>query len=139
MAGRVRLCALSVFIYLGAWAQVIEFESGGLKYQTLTRSDVTIMFARMPTHMRDFSILQVAVSNGSHAPYVIRPEDFRYTRGDGSVTRGAGLSLVRSVPVARRRLPKASVHSMTFGALMASPPLRGMFFGSAPTAVMTVT
>src|SRR5216683_2915651 len=45
-----------------------------------------------------------------------------------------GPSPVRSVPVARRRLPKARVHSMTFGELMASPPLQGMFFGSAPAA-----
>ena len=90
MARRVRLCALSIIIYFGASAQVIEFESGGLKYQTLTRNEVTIMFARMPTHMRDFSIMQVAVSNGSHAPYMIRPEDFRYARVDGSVIHAIG-------------------------------------------------
>src|SRR5437588_11404178 len=42
------------------------------------------MFAHMPTHVREFSILQVAVSNGSHAPYTIRPEDFRFVHGDGS-------------------------------------------------------
>ena len=33
-----------------AHAQVIEFESNGLKYQTLTRSGVTVMFAIMPQH-----------------------------------------------------------------------------------------
>ena len=70
-----------------AQAQVIEFESNGLKYQTLTRSGVTVMFAVMPQHLRDYAILQVAVSNGSKGPYVIRPEDFTFVRPDGVVLR----------------------------------------------------
>src|SRR5207244_6048512 len=59
-----------------AAAQVIEFESHGLKYQTLTRSGITVMFAPLPIHVREYIILQVAVSNGSAGPYVIKPEDF---------------------------------------------------------------
>lgn len=43
------------------------------------------MFAHMPKNLKEFSILQVAVSNGSGSHYTIRPEDFRYVRGDGSV------------------------------------------------------
>jgi hypothetical protein len=73
------LCALS--------AQVIEFESNGLKYQTLTRSGVTVMFAQMPSHIHEYTILQVAVSNGSPGPYVIRPDDFSYQRPDGNSIR----------------------------------------------------
>ena len=72
-------------LYHCARAQVIEFESNGLKYQTLTKSGVTVMFARMPAHLREFSIIQVAVSNGSSASYIIRPEDFSYIRQDGEV------------------------------------------------------
>lgn len=72
-----------MMLCLCAYSQVIEFESGGLKYQTLTRRGVTLMFAHMPAHVRDFSIVQVAVSNGSSAPYTIRPEDFRFVRDDG--------------------------------------------------------
>jgi hypothetical protein len=68
-------------------AQVIEFESNGLKYQTLTRSGVTVMFAVMPHQLHEFAIIQVAVSNGSRGPYVIRPEDFTYVRADGLVVR----------------------------------------------------
>jgi hypothetical protein len=68
-----------------AHAQVIEFEANGLKYQTLTKSGVTIMFALLPAQVRNFSIVQVAVSNGSGAPYIIRPEDFTYFRNDGAV------------------------------------------------------
>jgi hypothetical protein len=70
-------------------AQVIEFESNGLKYQTLTRSGVTVMFAVMPQHLHEYAIIQVAVSNGSNGPYVIRPEDFTYMRGDGVALRAA--------------------------------------------------
>jgi hypothetical protein len=72
-----------------AHAQVIEFESNGLKYQTLTRSGVTVMFAVMPQHLHEFAIIQVAVSNGSKAPYVIRPEDFTYVRSDGVELRAS--------------------------------------------------
>src|SRR5204862_4553663 len=64
-------------------AQVIEFESGGLKYQTLSRNGVTVMFAHLPTHVREYAILQVAVSNGAQLPYNIRPEDLTFERADG--------------------------------------------------------
>lgn len=83
----VRLGALGASICVLVLGQVIEFDSGGLHYQTLTRRGVTVMFAPMPTHLREFTILQVAVSNGSQAPYTIRPEDFRFVREDGSVIR----------------------------------------------------
>jgi hypothetical protein len=64
-------------------AQIIEFDSGGLKYKTLTHNGVTIMFATLPTHVRDYAILQVAISNGSPVSWAIRPEDFRFERADG--------------------------------------------------------
>jgi hypothetical protein len=72
-----------MLFYQCATAQVIEFESHGLKYQTLTRNGVTVMFATLPSHLREYTILQVTVSNGSAAPYVIRPEDFYYVRNTG--------------------------------------------------------
>jgi hypothetical protein len=61
-------------------AQVIEFEQNGLKYQTLTRAEVTVMFAHLPQHLKGYSMLQVAVSNGSKLPCTVRPEDFTYIR-----------------------------------------------------------
>jgi hypothetical protein len=70
-------------------AQVIQFESNGLRYQTLTRSGVTIMYAHLPRHLHEYSIIQVAVSNGSPGPYVIRPEDFSIEYADGTALRGA--------------------------------------------------
>jgi hypothetical protein len=72
----------------GAVAQIIEFESGGLKYKTMTRNGVTIMFASLPRHIRDYAILQVAVSNGSPVSWSIRPEDFRFERTDGTSIQG---------------------------------------------------
>jgi hypothetical protein len=79
---------LSLFPLCGG-AQVIEFESNGLKYQTLTRSGVTIMFAHLPIHPRGYSIIQAAISNGSGGSYAIKPEDFSYVRQDNSVLRAS--------------------------------------------------
>ncbi len=78
------LLAALVLCLRPACAQVIEFESNGLKYQTLTRSGVTVMFAQLPTHVHQYAIVQVAVSNGAPSPYFIRPEDFTYVRSDGT-------------------------------------------------------
>ena len=80
---------LAGLLYHVATAQVIEFESHGLKYQTLTRSGVTVMFAPLPSHVREYTILQVAVSNGSAGPYVIKPEDFYYLRNGGEQLQAA--------------------------------------------------
>jgi hypothetical protein len=57
--------------------QAIEFDSGGLKYQTLTREGLTIMWAELPSQLRDFTVLQIAVSNGSPSTRTVKPEDFR--------------------------------------------------------------
>jgi len=81
--GLARAATLWLGFALGLPGQVIEFESNGLKYQTITKGGVTVMFARLPGHVHDFSILQVAVSNGSPAPYIIRPEDFTFFKNGG--------------------------------------------------------
>ncbi len=66
-------------------AQVIEFESGGLKYKALTRNGLTIMVANLPAHVRDYAIIQVAVSNGSAVSWTVKPEDFSFQAADGRV------------------------------------------------------
>src|SRR5262245_9347886 len=78
-----RLCLL-VMTTACLWSQVVEFESGGLKYQTLTKNGLTIMVAELPSNVRGYSVLQVAVSNGSRTTYVVKPEDFLFERSDGS-------------------------------------------------------
>ena len=85
---------------LAGSAQVIEFESGGLKYQTLTRNSVTVMFAHLPARVHEYAIIQVAVSNGAQAPVIIRPEDVTFERSDGAVffsTEGKPLGAGRVV------------------------------------------
>jgi hypothetical protein len=94
MVVKARLVALGALVCLLACGQVIEFDNRGLHYQTLTRRGVTVMFAHMPTHLREFSILQVAVSNGSQTPYSIRPEDFRFVRTDGTTIPAASADQV---------------------------------------------
>jgi hypothetical protein len=79
-------------------AQVIPFESNGLHYQTLTRGGVTVMFAYLPSHVKEYSILQVSVSNGSPITWMVKPEDFSYRRTDGTVSQAsAALTVVNSL------------------------------------------
>jgi hypothetical protein len=79
---------------LGALAQVIEVESNGLKYQTLTRSGVTVMLTHLPRALHQYALVQVTISNGSSGPYVIRPEDFTFERSDGRVVRAVSSRMV---------------------------------------------
>src|SRR5215469_12793298 len=80
-------CGVAVFLVNWAPAQVIEFESHGQKYQTLTKSGVTLMYTHMPNRLHEYAVIQVAISNGAATPYVIRPEDFHYVRADGTTIR----------------------------------------------------
>jgi hypothetical protein len=68
-------------------AQVIELQANGIAYQTLTKSGVTVMFNHLPGNLHQYTILQVAISNGSQGPYIIRPEDFTFERTDGGKIR----------------------------------------------------
>lgn len=65
-------------------AQAIEFESNGLKYQTLTKNGLTLMFTYLPAHLKDYAVMQIAISNGSSISWTVRPEDFQYKRRDGT-------------------------------------------------------
>jgi len=78
----------------GLSAQVIEFESGGLKYQTLSRDGLTIMYAHLPVQVREYAIVQATVTNGSKAVTVIRPEDFAFRLPDGKDVRAGSASAV---------------------------------------------
>lgn len=81
----IRMPATALACLAGALAfgQVIEFDSAGLRYQALTRGGLTIMFAHLPAHVRDFAIVQLAVSNGSGKVYIVRPEDCVYELDTG--------------------------------------------------------
>lgn len=78
--------ALAVASARAAHSQIIEFESGGLKYQALTHGGFTIMFSPLALRIRDYAVLQVAISNGTQISWSVRPEDFRFERADGTAT-----------------------------------------------------
>jgi hypothetical protein len=88
-------------------AQIIDFESNGLHYKTLTKGGVTVMFAYLPSHLKQYSIMQVSISNGSPVAWVVKPEDFTYRRQDGTDSQAsAALTVVNSL------LEKASRHDV---------------------------
>ena len=88
-------------------AQIIDFESNGLHYKTLTKSGVTVMFAYLPAHLKEYSIVQVSISNGSPIAWMVKPEDFSYKRQDGTIWQAApALAVVNSL------LAKASRHDV---------------------------
>jgi hypothetical protein len=105
--------------------QVIEFESNGLKYQTLTRSGVTVMCAVLPARLREFAIIQISVANGSAGPYVIRPEDFSFARADGRVVRAASAdTVVRMISQRGARSDILSLTQIYEAALYGHPKMR---------------
>ncbi|MEK7751292.1 MAG: hypothetical protein AAB654_05210, partial [Acidobacteriota bacterium] len=87
MSVRRWLLLFAMLTAVCAPAQVIEFESGGLKYQTLTRRGITIMYAHLPTRLRQWAIIQLAASNGSPLECAILPDTLEYRRKDGTVLR----------------------------------------------------
>ena len=80
----IPIAAMVALLAAGAGAQVIMFESGGLRYQTLSREGVTVMFAHLPAHLHDYQIIQIGVSNGSTDKFTIRPEDFIFEESGGT-------------------------------------------------------
>jgi hypothetical protein len=78
------VAVLAAVCAAGIGAQVIPFESGGLRYQTLSKEGVTVMFAHLPARLHDYQIIQAGISNGSAARITVRPEDFIFERSDGT-------------------------------------------------------
>src|SRR5437762_287122 len=50
-------------------APPIEFESHGMTYEALTREGITVMFAPIPPHIKDYNAVQITVTNGSPVPW----------------------------------------------------------------------
>lgn len=89
-AQRIRILfslAALVFFCSAARAQAIEFESNGLRYLTLTREGVTLMFAELPMRVRDYAVIQVAISNGSPSNRTVKPDDFEFRTAAGDVIK----------------------------------------------------
>ncbi len=75
-------------------AQVIEYESAGVKHQTLTRNGITVNFATTHSHVKEYVMIQVAIANGSEIYSTIRPEDFTFQLSDGQQIRAAAADAV---------------------------------------------
>ena len=78
-----KLVLTLAFLAVSASAQVITFEANGLNYQTLTKGGLTIMFARLPMHTKDYAVLQVAISNGAKTSWNVKPDDFTFRPEQG--------------------------------------------------------
>ncbi len=77
----VRWFTLAALLFSAAvQAQVIEYESNGQKYQTLTRQGVTVIVTHLPNHVAGFGLVQVSVANGSGIYWTVRPEGFSYVK-----------------------------------------------------------
>jgi hypothetical protein len=83
-------------------AQIIPFESGGLSYKAMTRGGVTVMFASLPLRVRDYAVLEVAISNGSPIAWAVKPEDFVFESDSGG-----SMEALPPVTVVRTLLAKA--------------------------------
>jgi hypothetical protein len=64
---------------------IIDFESAGLKYKAMTRGGVTVMFSLLPMHIRDYAVVQVAVSNGSPVSWTVNAQDCSFQKPDGQM------------------------------------------------------
>lgn len=98
---------LALLIAFGAQAQIIDFESNGLRYKTLTKNGLTVMFAPLGSHVQVYAVLQVSIANGSPVSWTVRPEDFHYRRTDGNV-----ISAAPALEVVNSLIEKASRHDV---------------------------
>ena len=88
------IVAATLVLSAGLTGQVIDFESNGLHYQALTRNSVTVTFAKLPSHIAAYNVFQVTITNGSPVSWVVKPEDFTFSRQDGSAIRATPADVV---------------------------------------------
>jgi hypothetical protein len=110
---RVSLFLLAFFLVIASSASPaqnpssasgpIDFESHGMHYEALTKNGITVMFAPLPPHVKDYNIVQVTVTNGSPVSWTVKPSDFSFKRHDGTV-----LQVISADEVVASLLDKAS-------------------------------
>jgi hypothetical protein len=103
----MRLSPLAGLLACVLSAQIIPFESNGLQYQTLTKGGMTVMFAYLPARLKEYSIVQVSISNGSPVAWTIKPTDFSYHQQDGTA-----LQALAALAVVNNLLAKGSRHDV---------------------------
>ena len=105
LAARLAACA-ALFAPIAS-PQIIPFESNGLLYKTLTKGGVTVMFAYLPAHLKEYSIMQVSLANGSPISWTVKPEDFSYRQQDGTLWQASP-----ALTVVNNLLAKAGRHDV---------------------------
>lgn len=86
---------------LGAPEPPVVFESHGLEYDALTRNGITVMFAQLPTRLKEFNIVQITITNGSLVSWTVRPDDFTFVRSDGATVPSVSADYVVETLLAR--------------------------------------
>lgn len=55
-----------------------------MEYEALTKEGITVMFAPLPPHIKEYNIIQITVTNGSLVSWTVKPGDFMFVRQDGT-------------------------------------------------------
>jgi hypothetical protein len=83
----VRIAALipAILLAMTAFAQVIEYQADGQKYQTLTHKGLTVIITHLSVQIAGYGLVQVSIANGSQIHWTVKPEDFEYVRGPETI------------------------------------------------------
>jgi hypothetical protein len=74
-----------ILLTVTAFAQVIEYQADGQKYQTLTHNGLTVIITHLPVQVAGYGLLQVSIANGSQIHWTVKPEEFEYVRGPETI------------------------------------------------------
>lgn len=85
VAGRIAVVASVILLTVTAFAQVIEYEANGEKYQTLTRRGLTVIVTRLPVQVAGYGLIQISIANGSTIHWTVKPEEFGYVRATETI------------------------------------------------------
>src|SRR3954471_9979265 len=97
ITARVAALAAITLLAVSAFAQVIEYESNGEKYQTLTRRGLTVIIAHLPVQVAGYGLIQISAANGSDIRWTLKPEDFEYVRAGERTTALAAETVVNTM------------------------------------------
>jgi hypothetical protein len=100
MTARLAILTSIVLLAATAFAQVIEYEANGEKYQTLSHGGLTVIVNHLPVDVAGYGLIQVSIANGSQIHWTVKPEEFAYVRG-GETTNAITADEVVNVMLSR--------------------------------------
>ncbi len=86
IVGRAAVILSVALLATTAFAQVIEYEADGQKFQTLSHHGLTVIVTHLPTQVAGYGLIQVSFANGSTIHWTVKPEGFQYVRGSETIT-----------------------------------------------------